>query len=216
MDKVDQRIHYFDPREDIETRHHVLPHWEQGAVTYFVTFRLADSLPQSKLDQWQKEREIWCSAHPEPWSTEEENEYHKRFSTTIERWLDQGYGACVLRDGEIGGIVMSAMRHFEGDRSLLHSAVVMPNHVHVLFTPQSGHGLAELLHSWKSYTAVKINAALGKQGELWQRAYFDRIIRDGDHFRNCVRYIRRNPEKAGLKSGTFLHHESAWVRGLRI
>jgi hypothetical protein len=38
--------------------------------------------------------------------------------------------------------------------------------------------------------------------------YFDRIIRDPAHLHNCVRYIRRNPEKAALGPGEFLLEES--------
>ena len=36
---------FFDPQGDIEKTIHELPHWQQGEVALFVTFRLADSLP---------------------------------------------------------------------------------------------------------------------------------------------------------------------------
>jgi putative transposase len=54
---------------------------------------------------------------------------------------------------------------------------------------------------------AEINGLLKRSAPLWQRDYFDRIIRDATHFRNCVRYIRRNPEKARLAAGEYTLHE---------
>jgi len=45
-------VGYFNPDEPVASLGGNLPHWRQQGVTYFVTFRLADSLPQAKLDQW--------------------------------------------------------------------------------------------------------------------------------------------------------------------
>jgi len=87
----------------------------------------------------------------------------------------------------------------------------MPNHVHALFTLLGDHHLENLLHSWKSFTANKIHALTEESGRLWQRDYFDRMIRDSAHFQNCVRYIRKNPLKANLRPGEFWLYESAWV-----
>ncbi len=43
-----------------------LPHWRQDGTTYFVTFRLADSLPKTKLRQWTLERNEWLERNPKP------------------------------------------------------------------------------------------------------------------------------------------------------
>lgn len=204
-------LKFFNPRADIEKHTTVLPHWEQPGASYFVTFRLADSLPQKKLDDWKLERDEWLAANPKPWSVELENEFHKRFSSTIERWLDAGHGSCVLRDPKAAYIVGDGLNHFEGVRCVQHAWIVMPNHVHVLFTLLGGHPLDGLLHSWKSFTANKIHSITGDQGSLWQRDYFDRLIRDDAHFQNCVRYIRKNPLKAKLRPGEYLLYESEWV-----
>ncbi len=204
-------LKFFNPRSDIEKHTTVLPHWEQPGASYFVTFRLADSLPQKKLDDWKRERDAWVIAHPKPWSEEVEKEFHEHFSSSIERWLDAGHGSCVLRDPNAAHIVGDALNHFESVRCVQHAWVVMPNHVHVLFTLLGGHPLENLLHSWKSFTANKIHSITGDQCRLWQRDYFDRLIRDNAHFQNCVRYIRKNPMKAHLRPGEFLLYESEWV-----
>jgi len=207
-----ERLKFFNPFVDVEKHTTVLPHWEQPGASYFVTFRLADSLPRQKLDDWKRDRDAWVAAHPRPWSEGDECEYHERFSSTIEHWLDAGQGRCVLRAPNVAQIVGDALNHFEGVRCVQHAYVVMPNHVHALFTLLGDHRLEALLHSWKSFTANKIHETAGAQGRLWQRDYFDRLVRDLSHFSNCVRYIRRNPVKANLKEGEFLLYESEWAK----
>jgi putative transposase len=205
-------LKFFDPRKDIEKYTTVLPHWEQPGASYFVTFRLADSLPREKLDEWKRERDTWIEMHPKPWSEAMEKDFHERFSSSFEQWLDAGHGSCVLRDPSAARIVGDALNHFEGQRCVQHAWVVMPNHVHALFTQLGEHHLDQLLHSWKSFTANKIHAFNEERGRCWQRDYFDRLIRDQAHFRNCVRYIRKNPMKAKLRPGEYLLFESEWVR----
>src|SRR6266576_1489074 len=79
-------------------------------------------------------------------------------------------------------------------------------------------GVSELqlvvLRSWKSFTSRKINQQLSREGTLWQRDYFDRLVRDQKHFANCVRYIRMNPERAGLRSGAYILYESELARSV--
>lgn len=207
-----EALKFFNPYEDVKRHTTVLPHWEQPGATYFVTFRLADALPQKKVEAWKLERASWIEAHPKPWTEEVERAYHDRFSSTLERWLDAGHGNCVLRDSWAARVVGDALNHFEGERCVQHAWVVMPNHVHVLFMLRAGQSVATMLHSWKSFTAQQIQAARGEKGPLWQRDYFDRLIRDSTHFHRCVRYIRKNPVKAGLREGEFLLFESDWVR----
>jgi REP element-mobilizing transposase RayT len=74
--------------------------------------------------------------------------------------------------------------------------------------------IEQLVHSWKRFTARRINELLGREGALWQRDYFDRIVRDEGHFGNCVRYIRRNPEKAGLNVGACRLYESEFAQAV--
>ncbi len=201
-------LHFFDPRAEIGFTANRLPHWQQEDAVYFVTFRLGDSVPHTLLTQWRGERERWLSQHPLPWAEAVEHEYHAQFTTAMERWLDAGHGACVLRQPECAGVVVEALRQFEGVRCGLIASVIMPNHVHALFTLRKGHPLKALLHSWKRFTARRINTRLGQTGSLWQRDYFDRLVRDAAHLARCVRYIRKNPEKAKLREGEFMLWES--------
>ncbi len=205
-------LHFFDASAEIRHTENRLPHWQQNGAVYFVTFRLADSIPSHVLGQWQDEREAWLRLHPEPWALQIELEYHRRFSGALEHWLDEGYGSCVLRRRDCAIIVTETLRHFEGDRAVMISFAVMPNHVHCMFLQNPEWPLEKLIRSWKGFAAREINKLLGRSGSFWQRDYFDRLIRDQDHFSNCVRYIRRNPLKANLRADEFTVWESELAR----
>jgi type I restriction enzyme R subunit len=194
-------FNYFDPGAPVSCYSGHLPHWCQQGTIYFVTFRLADSLPQSKLHQWTEERERWMREHPEPHDSETCREYYELFPQRLQRWLDAGFGRCVLEYPVVRNIVESAMAHFSAERYVLDSWVIMPNHVHAILTPLEDHLLSEILHSWKSFTATRINRYLGLSGALWQKESFDHIIRSPESHERIRAYIRQNPE--GLRPGTY-------------
>ncbi|MBL9151913.1 MAG: transposase [Verrucomicrobiales bacterium] len=100
------------------------------------------------------------------------------------------------------------LRQGDETRYRLHAWIVMPNHVHVLVTLAEEAKLENEVGAWKSISARRINRLLGQSGAVWQEDYFDRLVRDRDHFANCVRYIRRNPEKARLPEGSYELFES--------
>ena len=168
----------------------------------FVTWRLADSLPHEKLRAWKEHRDTWLNLHPEPWGDATELEYHRRFGEKIDRWLDAGYGSCLLRDQANAKIVADALHHFNGERYQLCSFVVMPNHVHVLFRPLGEHSLSTLLHSWKRHTSREIHKRIGRTGKLWQSDYWDRLIRSQKHYDWVVNYIEKNPKN--LPDGDYI------------
>jgi type I restriction enzyme R subunit len=101
-------LNYFDPQEPVAFLTGDLPHWRQDGATYFVTFRLADSLPQARLEQWRKERDAWNAAHPEPHDEATRKDYYERFPQRIQQWLDAGTGSCVLSLPEVKQLVERA------------------------------------------------------------------------------------------------------------
>ena len=100
-----------------------------------------------------------------------------------------------------------ALRHFDGGRYTVWAFVAMPNHVHVLFSLHAPNRLEDTLHSWKGFTAKEINRRLARMGSLWQEDYWDRLIRNGEHFLRCLRYIRNNPAKAFLGADEYTLYE---------
>jgi len=169
-----------------------LPHCDAPQLIQFITFRLADSLPQTKLKELKEELGHLPEKH-------REIERRKR----IEEWLDSGMGCCALANSEVAAYVQRSFLHFHGVRYHLHAWCIMPNHVHVLVEPLVD--LASIVQGWKSFTARWVlgkNEQLGLKipasDQLWMREYWDRYIRDAGHYHRAVEYIHHNPVKAGL------------------
>ncbi len=112
-----------------------LPHWHMNGAIYWVCFRLADSIPQDKLEAWKDERAAWIKFNPEPWDERQRKEYDQRFGDRMEAWLDAGMGSRALARADVREAVAGCLLRFDGDRLLIHAAVIMPTHVHALIEP---------------------------------------------------------------------------------
>lgn len=74
---------------------------------------------------------------------------------------------------------------------------LMPNHVHLVAVPQEKLSLAKLFGVAHHRYALRVNSAQGWQGHLWQERYHSSVL-DESHLIAAVRYIERNPVRAGL------------------
>jgi len=164
-----------------------LPHFDGGEIAQTITFRLADSLPQTVLQIWK--RELERAAH---------HNLDSVLRKRIERYLDQGYGNCSLRNHRVATIVQDSLLHFDGERYRLSAWVVMPNHVHVLLTPFASCSLSQIIKDMKSFTSHEANKVLGRRGQFWMEDYFHRYVRNRTHFASAITYIENNPVKARL------------------
>ena len=195
---------FFDPEADFQVYRRNLPHRRQGGVIYFVTFHLADSLPRQKRAALEEERKLWLSLNQRPYNERQTEEYHRNFSKRIHDWLDAGYGSCILAHPEVFRLIESVLNFFNGQRYVLGEFVVMPNHVHALVQPLGDHSLDRILHSWKSFSANKINRISRSRGRLWHPESFDHIVRSAAHLERFEEYIRDNPKSLSFNkcSGT--------------
>ncbi len=190
-----------DPHKPLTYYQRHLPHWRQDGATYFVTFRLADSLPQSKMRELDAVRQAFYQQHGHQLDEKTTESLAKKLVTRIEKWLDQGMGSCHFKNPQLARLVAAALQFFNDDRYDLSCYVVMPNHVHAIVKPLEpiAYPLENIVRSWKRFTARQINAKLGLHGALWQQESFDRIIRDDEHLYRVIQYIGRNPAKARLQ-----------------
>ncbi|WP_295391597.1 DNA methyltransferase [uncultured Thiodictyon sp.] len=172
-----------------------LPHWTCNGAVYHIVCRLADAIPQSKLDQWAAPL---SREEPGQQTDQAQQEARYRRFKEIDTWLDSGYGASHLRQPAIAEIVANALKYFDGDRYRLHAWCVMPNHVHVIVEPLGDNPLSKIIHSWKSFTANAINRRLGLSGALWQADAYNHIIRTHKEYEYQVRYVWHNPDKANI------------------
>ena len=203
-------LHMFlNPYKPID-RHQVnLPHWQQGETWLFVTWRLADSLPKAVVERLAGQKAVWEANHPQPWDEEEQKEYSRRFTLGFEKLLDDAHGECLLAQELFRGIVSDALLHFHGERYHLDTFVIMPNHVHALFHPLGENKLETILQTWKRFTAREINKLRGTEGSLWQREYWDRLIRSEKQLVWTRNYILKNSLK--LPEGSYF----LWRRDLQ-
>lgn len=158
-----------------------LPHFDAGAIVQSLTFRLVDSLPRDVCETFLS-------------STDKYSERHRR----LEAMIDSGRGSCLLADTVNAATVQDALHFFDGIRYRLLAWVVMPNHVHAMLEQLEGYPLGEIVHSWKRFTANRINRRRKTSGVVWAADYFDRYIRNADHYDFAVAYIEHNPVRAGL------------------
>ncbi len=156
-----------------------LPHLKAEGGRYFVTCRLADSLPAKLLKQLEDVPE-------------------KQRSRKVEEYLDAAHGECWLGKPDVADMLKQVLLKFHGEHYQLHAWVIMPNHVHMLIEPAAGKSLSEILQGIKSVSAHNGNKLLGREGEFWQKESYDHLIRDDADFARCVEYIEQNPVKAGL------------------
>src|SRR5436309_9880987 len=111
--------------------------------------------------------------------------------------------------GEERELITRALKHFDLQRYSLFCFVVMDDHVHVLVRPHKEQPLAKILHSWKSYTAHKLQRDFVRKGSIWQDEYFDKIIRNEQEFYSVAKYILNNPWKRWKVE----QYSWAWYKG---
>ena len=181
-----------------------LPHVKREGASYFVTFRLSDSLPKEallavemeKADRLRRLNEFALRGES---IDDSEEKIVRNFRRQVERYLDRGAGACHLRQLDIADLVADTLRHFHGSRYLLHEWVIMPNHVHVIVWPMPNHLLSDILKSWKQFSSRRAKPKVGMGEEpFWQRESFDHWIRNDEEKTRIAQYIRNNPVTAGL------------------
>jgi len=184
-------------RSGVHTRGY-LPHVKREGSSYFITFRLGDSLPQEVLLEFKREQSEKIRALAETNQAARE-EVDLDFQRQVERYLDRGVGECHLKRPDIADMVAEALLHFDEEQYVLDDWVIMPNHVHLILWPMPNHTLSDILRSRKRHMARQANIILGRTGEtFWQHESYDHWIRNDEEKSRIRRYIRNNPVKAGL------------------
>jgi len=187
-----------------------LPHIQPPGATLFITYRLAGSIPAETLrilldENEQIEKRLARIGDPVEHTRAANRERRRMFG----RWdatLDSAQcGPFWLREDRIAAIVAESLHHLDGERYTLEAFCVMPNHVHVVFTPlqkndDTYHAMSAIQHSLKRYTALRANQLLGRKGDFWQHESYDHFVRDESEFNRIVAYVLNNPVKAGLVS----------------
>ncbi len=215
----------FDEQQAVRIYKRNLPHWRQAGATYFVTFRLGDSIPRGVLREWEYEQQAWLRARGislagvgHEWrkslrqlSPSQTRAFRKHFGRKMHEYLDRGTGQCYLNDRPCIEIVRD--RLLLGDRTdyELGDFVIMPNHAHLLITPACGQELEGILKNIKGSTAVYCNRILQRQERFWQPDSYDHIVRSLEELLIFRNYIADNPRRAGISVIPAAYYRAAWM-----
>ena len=184
-----------------------LPHYQPAAGIFFITFRLANSLPREIVIRLRKEREdeLRQAGQDKILSYKVQKKYFGKYDEYLDRVQ---HGPMWLRDKRIAKIMADTLHYWDGKRYELLSYCIMPNHVHVVLSVAQeqpvgqvnnlSYVLSRILHSIKRHTAREANILLGRTGAFWQHESYDHVVRDGKELERVVAYVLNNPMTAGL------------------
>ncbi|GAB4446211.1 MAG: transposase [Anaerolineales bacterium] len=197
---------------DLFRRH--LPHWHPPNAVYFVTFRLAGSLPQEALEKLKQEREAAEQKLARQFQgealAEEKYKLFKKMFARYDDLLAQSPFPCWLAEEQIARIVQDEIKALDPQNYRLICYCIMPNHVHLLIDLQAiaqpaplkeGQHYTALSHAMKllkGRTGYACRKVIGGSGAFWQHESYDHVVRNQREFENIIGYILNNPVKAGL------------------
>ncbi len=194
-----------------------LPHIQPLGATFFVTFRLKDSIPQARIWKLKQVHEENCdtillsnNANKKELLYQEGQRFFENYDVLLDTIIS---GPTFLKNPTIANIVAEQLHRFDGSLYRLISYSIMPNHVHLLINTSiqipeeldvrlydslEFEPLQNIMKKIKGPSAVFSNRVLQRSGKFWQRESYDRLIRDGKELGNVINYILQNPVKAKL------------------
>jgi len=111
---------------------------------------------------------------------------------TTETWQRRALFRSELR----ARLLIDILYHYRGSTYLLHEFVIMPDHIHVLITPNTS--LEKAVQFIKGGFSYRSKKELGSSIEIWQKGFQDRRIRDAADYDVHLNYIRQNPVRKKL------------------
>jgi putative transposase len=211
-----------------------LPHFQPIGASFFLTFRLYESIPTSKVFQLKREFDNSLASIRHESNSDSESTIvrieleRERFFRAYDNLLDRAVsGPHYLREERIAELVKKELHRFDGELYDLICYCIMSNHVHMLIdtkvqldeNPMSPwewgslefEPLQNIMKRIKGATAVYANRMLNRQGRFWQRETYDRVIRSPKEMEKTIHYILDNPVKAGLVE-TWDHYPYTYLK----
>lgn len=187
-----------------------LPHWQEPGAEYFVTFRLAGSLPKNAIRQLKESKDKFYKNFS---NRADYPSKSRKFKASIfkkyESLLDgQGTGPVWLSNKNIADIVKEALHYRDNKEYDLYAFCIMSNHVHLVFRElysnlddqknEDAFPVTKILQGLKSYTGLMANRELNRSGAFWHEESYDRLIRNANELNNTIQYTLNNPVKINL------------------
>jgi REP element-mobilizing transposase RayT len=185
-----------------------LPHYQPPGATFFISFRLAGSIPaivEQQLAVESRAVKLKLATTRDGAAARAEFEHRRLFAKWDSALDSHMAGPRWLEQAAIAQLVRDSLHYDDQRRYRLAAWCAMPNHVHLVCQPLAGsngqpHSLAAILHALKGATARRANQALGRQGAFWQPESYDHVVRDDHDLARIIAYVLNNPVRAGLVS----------------
>ena len=197
-----------------------LPHLAPPGGTFFITFRLFDSLPRQVLkyliEEYSREESEIRKGEPLDFKAKLNSLYLKKFESLEYHLEENPFGKCFLKDKRVANIVAQKIREYNHSLYDLKAYCIMPNHVHLLIdtsvqiindlytyqadVPENYLQLDKIMQLIKGGSAFLANQILNRKGSFWAKDSYDRYVRNYKAYQNIYQYIIQNPVKAGLVS----------------
>ncbi len=191
-----------------------LPHYHLPNATYFITFRLAGSLPvevwKRLKEEYEREKRLLSDKFKGNELLEERYNAQKRHFARLDKFLDQSKaGPRWLAEPRFADIVTRELHALHPENYHLHAYCLMSNHGHLLIDQQDipepppieGKHYTSLSHAMrllKGRSGYACAALLGRKGAFWQHESYDHVVRNEKELMRILNYIVNNPVKAGL------------------
>jgi REP element-mobilizing transposase RayT len=195
-----------------------LPHFQPSEGEFFVTFRLAGSLPVEVIRRLKEERESRLKKLETVKDIKQRAEMiHKEekiYFGKFDELLDNPYinSPQWLKYGRVAKTVADRLHDFDNNRYELICYCIMSNHVHLLFKLLNNDSNKVLIHKDKTSkyivtdimrlikgsTARQSNEILKRTGDFWHNESYDHLIRSDKERISIFYYILENPVKAKL------------------
>ena len=195
--------------------HRNLPHYHLPNATYFITFRLAGSLPvdawKNLHEKYEQQKQMLTEKFQGQTLHEERYKLQKQYFARFDTLLDCAEGGPHwLSEPRFAEIVTLQIHSLQPNYYHLHAYCLMHNHIHLLLDQQDipeplplkdGQHYTALSHAMrllKGRTGYACSALLGHKGAFWQHESYDHVVRNEKEFGRILAYIVNNPVKAGL------------------
>lgn len=191
-----------------------LPHYHLPNAAYFITFRLAGSLPveawKGLKEEYEQEKRLLAEKFKNSELREELYKTQKRHFARFDKLLDHPkYGPRWLAEPRFAELVTRELHALHPEHYHLRAYCLMNNHGHLLIDqqdipkprPVKGKHYTALSHAMrllKGRSGYACAALLGRKGAFWQHESYDHVVRDEKEFMRILNYIANNPVKAGL------------------
>ena len=107
-------------------------------------------------------------------------------------------GTSPFLDKDLSSQIIKSLFFYRNQKGFrLYSYCVMPDHFHLVMSPANSLSVSQIVGNLKAYT-TKLAQEKGLNGKLWQKSFYDHILRKDESLLKICEYVSANPVRKGL------------------